>query len=434
MKKVYTICLMLILVGMLMHENLNAQGSEWVNQVLTVNSGRYETTPPFIDYVTVQSYNPASQQVIVLGTIYTQSAQDVVIKGKYAYVAAQDSIVMYDIDNYMRVAAVADSGLNRLYVYNNRLIVTKKSPIKRFFVEVLDAANLSLINRVQNISGDCAGVTSDGNLVYVAVIGGILANEGKLAIINTTNWTLNQEIGFGVDAIGIWDLFNYGGNIYSVNRTPPGVTDMGSITVFNLGNYSFVNKNLGLKVGDGYGILDNLLYLNIQNGVGSFDIINQEIQDTVIIPDPGFISHIYITSGKVDYINNRLYTSVGNKVSWGVGVVSTNAGDSITSYPTGISADAVAVDYRAPVGIQTRESDDFSIYPNPTSDFLIIESIDHNPIQEIFISDLTGKIVYQNQTNTVSRVQLTCKDLPKGFYFLTIKTGQGIFNSKFIKE
>jgi hypothetical protein len=203
----------------------NAQDNEWVNQVIVTNGGRFEFNPPFLDYVTVQKYDPVTKSVTVFDTIYTQSVQDVVIAGNKAFVAAQDSIVEYNLDTYQRVITIDDSGMNRLYVHNNKLIITKQWPVKRFYVEVLDISNnLGLLARIQNITGDCGdAVVSDKDTLYVAVPGVYPTSRGKLAVIDQGTWTLQREIDFDTVAKGISDLYNYNGQntVLILHRTVP---------------------------------------------------------------------------------------------------------------------------------------------------------------------------------------------------------------------
>jgi len=433
-KSVYT-CFVLIIISLLINDFVLAQRNEWVNQVIVVNGGKYESGSNPSDYVTVQSYNPNTQQTNVFGTIYTQSTQHVIIKDNFAYVAAQDSIIKYNIDTYQRVAAIKDSGLSKLYVYNDRLIVTKQWPIKRFFVEILDAADLSLISRTQNITGDCGEAVFAGDSLYVAVNEGFLGTEGKLAVINPYNWTLSREINFGPDAIGIWNLYNYNGYIWAVCRTPSGSTGVGNITMFDYFISSFINNPLGVTLGEGYGSKDSILYANMNHGIGSFNLLTKQIVDTTLIPDPGFVDRIVISSAKVDYVNGLIYLNIGDMVTFGRGVIANVAGDSIGNYTTGLNADAIAIDYRTPVGINSASATpEFSIFPNPVTNELLVEIKDQSLINEMIISDPTGKSYNSRFTNSNRLLHVNCSTLPKGLYFITIKTDRGNSTKKFIKE
>jgi hypothetical protein len=440
MKKVYIFATIIIVIFVFEVQSLQAQRNEWVNQVIIANGGKFESSPPYNDYVTVQKCDPVTHAVTVFDKIYTQSVQDVIVYGHFAYVAAQDSIIKYDIDTYERVAAIADSGLSKLYMFGSKVLVSKQYPIKRFFLEVLDE-NLSLLARVQNISGESAGITSGWNagqnIVFVAVNGGYAGTEGKLARINPANWSVIGETNFGADAAGIWDLYNYDSKIYSVNRTPAGNPDRGSITVYDISQDSFINHVIQVLVGDGAGIKDNLMYLKMNEGLGSFDLDTKQIADTTIIPDPGTANRRYIISAAVDYINDLFYINLGNRSSYGVGEIATLAGDSITSYTTGINAEAIAIDYRTPVGINPVQTvNDFvNIYPNPVTDFLKLSLNSDETIKQLKITDLTGRVIHEKLLDGNEKsLKFNCENLSPGVYLISFLTDSGMKTRKFIKK
>jgi hypothetical protein len=434
MKKICLLSLMLLVAGLTFVNPSHAQRNEWVNQVVVVNSGKYESTPPYLDYVSVQSYNPTTQVTTTVDNIYTQTAQHVVIKGNIAYVAAQDSIIMYNIDTWQRLNAIADSGLSRLMVFNDKLIVSKQYPIKRFFLEVLNASNLALLARVQNISGDCAGMTYDKDTIYVAVTGGFAASEGKMAAIATDTWTVGREINFGSAANGIWDLLSYNGNIFAVCGSPWVTPSQGCITVYNLASRTYVNKQFTRHFGSAYGNKDNLLYMKINDGIGSFNLLTFNIEDPSIIPDPGAPT-ININSAAVDYVNSYLYMNIGNRPpSFGLGVVANLAGDSLTSYTTGINAETIAIDYRTPVGIGPVHTGDMSvsIYPNPVAALMAVSC--NSGITDLKVTDLTGRVILHQFPAGETTVKLDCSNIPGGVYFLTVTSPQGTQTRKFIRQ
>jgi hypothetical protein len=415
--------------------SLVAQRNEWVNQVIIANGGKYEALP-YTDYVTVQSYNPVTQVVNVFNTIYTQSVQDVVINGNIAYVAAEDSIVMYNIDTYQRLAAVADSGLSKLYFNAGRLVVTKQYPIKQFFVEILDATNLALLGFVQGISGDCGGAIISQDLLYVAVDSGWQGTRGRLAIIDPAdNWHLLREVDLGTSAIGIWNLYSYNSHIYSVNKTPYG-GNTGGISIYDIATGTFQNKDYGVQIGDGYGIWNNLLYLSIKDGLGTIDLGTDLIADTSIVTVPGHSGNLVIHSAAIDYVNSHLYMNIGNYTSNGIGIVTTLNGDSVTSYPTAINADAMAIDYRTPSSIDPDNTDlSISISPNPVSGILSVHLPGNGTITEVRIFDATGRMVVTTPVQDNSRtVKLDCSGLTSGIYLLSVQSGNKILSRKFIRR
>jgi len=424
--------LIIFLAGSL---NIQAQRNEWVNQVIVANGGIYEA-PPYTDFVTVQSYNPVSKTVNVFGTIYTQSVQDVVINGNVAYVAAEDSIVMYNIDTYQRIAAIADSGVGIMYFNQNRLIVTKQYPVKHFFVEILDGSNLALLGFVQGLSGECGGAIMSQDLLYVAIDSGWQGTRGKLAIINpAANWQLLNEVDLGTDAIGIWNLYNYNGYICAVNKTPYGALNQGSITMYDVNSGTFQNYVFNVRIGDGYGIKDNLLYVNINDGMGSINLDTHQIADTNIIPPPSSTGAVVIHAGTLDYINNEFYLNIGNFSNFGIGVIAALNGDSIGSYATGINAECIAIDYRTPASVPNDQlsQNSITISPNPVTDILTLNYSGNTEASEVKIIDLTGKIVYsQNVTGKVRNFRINCSGLTSGIYLLSVNTGREVVSRKFI--
>ncbi|MEI6899096.1 MAG: T9SS type A sorting domain-containing protein [Bacteroidota bacterium] len=399
-----------------------------------VNSGRFEMVPPYQDYVTVQKYDPVTHATSVFNTIYTQSAQDIVIADHFAYVAAQDSIIKYNLDNYQRVAAIADSGLSKLCIFNDKLIVSKQYPIKRFFVEVLDL-NLALLAFVEGIGGDCGGITTEKDTAYVAMNGGWLGTVGKLCVINTHSWTLVRQQNFGPNAIGIKDIYNYGGHINCIDNTPYGGGNIGAITAYNFYQASYVNNVMDVAVGDGAGIIGNLLYLKINDGIGAYNLDTQILQDTVVIPDPGSINHRYIISSGVDYVNNHLYVNIGTQSSNGIGVITNLNGDSLTSFPEGISTECIAFDYRTPVGLEKRNDAKLNIFPNPFVEKFNVVAGDGISVLKILVQDITGKILYTVHPESAFKSTIqSLSGYPSGVYFLKITTNNGVETRKLIKQ
>jgi hypothetical protein len=424
-----------VIAGNLM---VNGQGSTDVRQVIIANGGKFESVPPFSDYVTVESYDPATHLVNVFNTIHTQSVQDVLIKGDTAYVAAQDSVVMYNLNTYQRMMAVLDSGVNKMAIYGNNLIITKQYPIVTYKVEIRSASDLGLFHLITGIPGDCEGVTVYNSMIYVAVDSGYLGLNGRLAVIDPSSWTVSNIYNLGPSAIGINSLYPYGGYIYCVNKTPYGSGNVGSVTQFNPTYGTFVTNVLGINVGPGYGIAANLLYMGMNFGIGSYNLDTQSIADTTIIANPGSGTNgIVISSVGVDYINDRFYLNLGNRSSFGVGFVANFNGDSLSSYTTGLNADACAIDFRTPTGVSntTSREDGVSIYPNPVNDHLMIHLNGKTTLNEINILDLTGRSILTREVQKSEKtIRIDIPGYPSGVYMISFRTDQGSMVRKFIKR
>jgi len=416
----------------------DGQGAAYTRQVITVNSGKFEFSPPFTDFVTLARYNPADQVSSDEGSIGTQSAQDIIVDGHFAYVTAQDSLVKYNIDTWSRVAAVADSGLSKLYLYKNHLLVSKQFPIVTYFLEVLDTSNLAPVARVADIPGDCGNIIASGDSVYVAVNGGWMGTEGKLAVISPASWTMTHVHNFGPEAVGIFNLYQYTGKIFSVNKTPYGAPQAGTITEFDPATGLYNNHILPVVVGNAAGIKDSLLFLRMNAHLGSYDLGNFKIVDSVVVYNQEASKFISILSATVDSVSNRLYVNFGDYNTPGSCLVTDLKGDSITSYPTGISSECIAVDYRHYMaGISPVTGNlPLQVYPNPAVDAITIRTtaVHENMIITLVNSQGQEVVKWQTGTGATGLVRIAVNQLAPGIYIVTLVSGDRCSTGRFIRQ
>lgn len=408
-----------------------------VKQVITGNSGKFEASPPYTDWVTLQQYHPVNQTGDLFATLFTQSVQDILIVDHFAYVTAQDSIARYNLNTMEQVAIVADAGLNKLALCNGKLVVSKQFPLTQNFVVIRDTADLSLVQEIGGISGDCMGIVSTGDSLYVAVNGGWAGAEGKLAVIDPTDWSLVREINLGTGAVGIAQLYLDGETIISVNKTPWGTTPpAGSITWYTPQTGAFVTEIYDITLGNGFGIHDGLLYVLMNEAIGTIDIATREIADTMVVADPGSAMFTYITSAAVDTINDRIYANIGDYMMPGRCLVTDLDGDSITGYATGISTEVVVIDYREnmtamdePAG--SISSADFMVYPNPAINSITVRTNSAHPVTGLSLQTISGRILWQQSYDRqiLGEIGVDLGTLPSGIYLLRIDS-QGIPVSK----
>ena len=90
------------------------------------------------------------------------------------------------------------------------------------------------------------------------------------------------------------------------------------------------------------------------------------------------------------------------------------------------------------VGIQDLdESANFSVSPNPSSaDFIIAQHDSNSSISGLTLSDISGRIVYQNgqEINGFSNFILPASNLPAGLYFLHFETLNRTVNIRVLKK
>lgn len=113
-------------------------------------------------------------------------------------------------------------------------------------------------------------------------------------------------------------------------------------------------------------------------------------------------------------------------------IVSDTIGNTCSTY------DTLKIKVKLTTGIKTGQFTNINVYPNPTSDLLIIEANDINGLKGYTykIIDLQGKEIYKSFV-TASKTEIALKSIGvKGIYILHIidEVGQSIENKKIILE
>jgi type IX secretion system substrate protein len=405
--------------------------AHYLKQAIIVNGGMYETSEP-TDFVTVASFDPYTGITTVFDTIFTQSTQCVIVDDKYAFVAAEDSIVKYDLDTYERVGEVKMGGVNQLKIHNNYLIVGRQWPASNKLIKILDKNDLSEIIAFEAISGDTYGIVVKNDTAYVAINGGWAGTEGRLAQIHlgSPGIQLIDERILGEQAMGISQLYLKDDWVYSVNKSPYGA-GVGSFSAFNTITYQVTSTTIDFFVGDGIDLVNNTLYVQLDGNIGSFDIETKEINESIIEDNNDTLD---ILGAAFDGIQNQFFVNFSSYGSAGIGKVYNVLGEEVDTYEVGISAQAIALDYRISVDIVENNATEVAIntFPNPCTDFINITALDR--IKSIQLIDLSGKSITSIYNVNTSFVQILTNDLKSGIYIINVKTKQGIVSKRIIKK
>ncbi len=83
------------------------------------------------------------------------------------------------------------------------------------------------------------------------------------------------------------------------------------------------------------------------------------------------------------------------------------------------------------VGIANLSANQISIYPNPSNGIFTIQNFTNSQIQNLIITDITGKIIKQF-TIYNSQFTINISNQPAGIYFLKINSNDGIYTEKII--
>ncbi len=105
--------------------------------------------------------------------------------------------------------------------------------------------------------------------------------------------------------------------------------------------------------------------------------------------------------------------------------------DTISLNP--ISDSALVYEYKSGINTANLKHTNLEIYPNPAKNNIYIKA-DNTLIENITISDIVGRAVYQSVNNSSSEITVPVSTLPSGLYFMDVMTKNGATRSRFIKE
>jgi hypothetical protein len=97
----------------------------------------------------------------------------------------------------------------------------------------------------------------------------------------------------------------------------------------------------------------------------------------------------------------------------------------------------IFIDIIEGVGIRMVESavNLFDIYPNPVGDVLTIQSKNHEQIiTELVLVNAMGKVVSKTEKVNATNHRLRTANMKAGIYFLMVRTEQGTYMQKLVKE
>lgn len=106
--------------------------------------------------------------------------------------------------------------------------------------------------------------------------------------------------------------------------------------------------------------------------------------------------------------------------------------------PSGNNSDIIGIDtFSVDRPVASTESffkNNFTVYPNPADNFLNVNVKNGVTVNEVALTDLNGRIVKTISSSFDSNLEINVSDLSAGVYMLTIKTNEGVGNSKFVKK
>lgn len=359
-------------------------------KVIVVNSGAFEVSPPFADYVTVGAYNTYTGSYAVFDTIQRQSAQVLLVNDSLAYVGAENSLTAYNLKTETRIA----SGLYRgasphsLAVSGSTLLAGNWYGQPDSFLTAYDATTLAFQYAVPEITLDVRSILAVGDTAYLAqnilgtvdVCGGwgcFNDSIGQLSLVRISTGEYLGAIILGENAAGVENLFLNGNKIVSVNSFA------GSVTEFDIATQTFVTTAIAGTVGKGLALRNGILYLELNGKPAKYNLNSHN----VVATDLGNIA--YATTSAVDALTDNFYQTTTDYSTYGK--LYRSAVGVFDSVSVGISSEKIGLYY---VNNLAPEAADFSISFPYSSDTIFALPISDETLVPLTATILSGPQVF----------------------------------------
>ncbi len=282
----------------------------------------------------------------------------------------------------------------------------------------------------------CKNISIYNNTVWNCREGIVIATEegGTVDSIQVYNNICykNEQSGFAIVDYGSKDgpkknitimnntCYKNGYKIYSVNGSTGGGITIGSALLTNV----IIRNNIVSK-NNRWQIMSIASFDKDHNLIDGYRGASQEIKPGAsdVTGDPKFTNP---EGNDFKLLNNSPAIDKANPTFY---AIKDFAG---ISRPQGLNADIGAFEYTAATGsINYKSNYTFSVYPNPSTDFLTIDLGIINGKQQIQIFNSTGELIKQDELSESSQINIS--DLASGIYFIQLKN-QSRQIRKFIKQ
>jgi hypothetical protein len=309
--------------------------------VIIANGGQYEWAPPFNDRATIGVYQPDNQQYWVFDTIQVESVQDMALQNNHLFLAAQDSIIKYDLTTYKRLATIDYAGLKSLTVHDSLLIAGKFFG-SGSFVSFYDNRDMSFLFDITEVNSTVESVVVVGDTAYVPFnqLGTVdlyppyqvfADTIGKIAVIDIKNQSYVRTISLDTIGSGVRTIVEYNHVLFAI------CTQNGVIAKYDILSNSLDFDTIGCT--KSIQLIDTVLYLSFGSKIGSYDVKNQEL-----ISDDLF--EFNFLKGAIDTLNEQFYLTTTDYFNFGKATIFDMAGTLLHEFDVNVSPEAVVVDYK----------------------------------------------------------------------------------------
>jgi hypothetical protein len=408
-------------------------------QLLILNGGSFGSST---DIANLGIYNPnISNSFLSIDSIGVTSVQDLLVETEYVYVAAADSLIRYDLamaDGPQRVAAANFGAVSTVHleIYGTQLLVGNYYGANQGNLRIFNKSDLSFVDSIPEITLGAKDFLVIGDTAYITQNNSTSSFQdtlGYLAIVdlNTGSFVRYDTLGTAGEELG--RLVNVGDSaIYALNPVSNTISYYNINTAQSNVYPTAININVRSVGGTIYQD-NNLWYFPYDNGIGSYDLINNTVGTADIISIPANFSGYAFAMDTVDDKFYLSYIDYANQTN-NQGIAYDMTGDSIGTFPVGSSPEVLEVYYEILVGASNNASNqmtvDVQLFPNPARDYFQLKT--EGILETVELFDLQGRLVKQwaNSQNQYFNIA----ELQAGQYFIRIQTTEGRTTKILIKQ
>jgi uncharacterized repeat protein (TIGR01451 family) len=396
--------------------------------ILIPNSGNYTTTA-LSGLGSNYSSAPASIAVTSSGSGQDYSSSDFCISSSNGF--SDLTVGMYDVSNAVPGSLAGYS----IYYYNNGMVPISGS------VQLNFPGNLMTFNNGSTLPNSSTPNSLTWNFTNLMPFQWVVV---QLGFNISTSAVINQVLPFTLTGNNVATDNNPNDNTYSWNQTVKSSFDPNDKTVIE-------GNSISLAQAGNY-----LTYVTRFQNTGSANASTVVVKETL---DPkldwdtfepiasSHSSNIQIRNGNdLTYTFSNIdlaYQSANESSSHGwmayrikpkanvvIGDIMNSNSNIYFDYNPPILTNTVATQITA-LATQDFVKNNFTVYPNPASDYLVIKAESDMDAQYEII-DINGKLLLNGTVESMNPI--TINALQNGFYFINIKTNQGKATYKFIKN
>lgn len=412
----------LLMIAIFYCSGISATGLIGVKHVFVASGGAF-TDPD--NKVKLYRYDSQTREVELFDSIPGRFTREIVVDDRSAYISVDSMLYKYDVNTLERKDSIVVSGINRMAIHKNFLIITRWFPATANYIEIYNKNDFSLLYKDTNVNAFTKGIAIHKDTAYIAVTA---FDSGKVAVISLANASPSfiKEINLDTTAKGMEDIFTDGKKIYTLSY--PYGTSYNALTSYDLTNGALTHDVMP-KAMEGVGFRNGMLYANFGNGLQAYNTTTQTLGK--VVNSMNYYRGIYDSIDSWFYLIDNNFTG-NNKI-----YILSEDGETMDTFEVGMSTEAIAFHYAdiTSVSEPATVNQKITVYPNPaTSVINIVFEKAGNCV--ISLKDITGKTILEKQSNLTSGAieSINVENLPKGIYILQLTSGSDITVSKIIIE